>query len=420
VLFHWFAAGILLISGFKLEALRMMRLFMFGLFALRLFFSYRIVNKIFGKIAALFFVALIFLDPFISMTALQIRPDNLMLTLYTGALLTLINGSYFLTGILLSLSLLVQMKILPSILFILLVFGIYLLRNKKNESLIRLAAGFIIPPLIYSFVYLINGSFYLMVQETFVDSVNLVQSMYNPFSFFYQPYNAYIYGTDGKPFTWIYVWILPLMAVVGSYLIPKNHPMKSILAASPWLQWLLLFFVSSAFIQYFIPFTWLMPIPAAYFLYDLLFVKAKKGLYRNLLTGAVLGLYLVFAVSAIRGNLAHAKLSYLNDPVLNKFQAEWKVIPENSRTFPNILFRQIAFPIIYGYGLQINGYPQSMKEKMPPVTDALEKNRVDYIIVDDMNLFVSIDSRFPGYLENHFRQIEGTNIYKRSISNQSQ
>jgi len=428
VIFHWFISPVILFGGTNIDTIYALRALMIVLFLLRLLFSFMIIKKLFGKIAALFFIFLLFLDPFNAMTSMQIRPDNLMLTVYLAGLLVMIKGvnlkspaHFFISGLLLGLSFLITMKMAPSILAIFIIFGIYSLSIRKFSDLICLIIGFIVPLTIYSLIYLFNGSFPLMFQEVFIDSPKLIMSMYAPFGFLYQPYNAYIFGTADKPLTWVYVWLIPLWAAIGTYIavaevfskkiIERIDLVKLVLVATLWIQWLILFFLNGVFVQYYLIYTWFMPMVAGYFYYYFLKNNVKNITLQNIFSVIFFILFIVFSVSSIKGNLAHAKISDKSTPELLK--SYWKIIPENARVFPSILFRPITYTVPYGLIAQPELLPSSMRKKLPPVIDVLEANKADYIIVDDINVLNKLDNRFSSYLEEKFSRIKDGKIYVR-------
>ena len=88
-LFHWFILPIFNILGFNFSAIFVARIIMIVLFLARITLSHLIVRLIFGKLIAYIFVPLQLLDPFTVFSAMQIRQDNLMITVFLLGLLLL-------------------------------------------------------------------------------------------------------------------------------------------------------------------------------------------------------------------------------------------------------------------------------------------------------------------------------------------
>jgi 4-amino-4-deoxy-L-arabinose transferase-like glycosyltransferase len=142
--FHWFISPFVLLSGYKLETLHVLRIVMIALFIIRTACTYIVVRKIFGKLPALFFVSLTFLDPLTAMAGMQIRPDNLMLAFLAAGMAALTialqnsaKGWFMLTtGILCSLAFLTQLKALPTLFIIALITTIFLVKQKKSKLIV--------------------------------------------------------------------------------------------------------------------------------------------------------------------------------------------------------------------------------------------------------------------------------------------
>lgn len=114
--FHWLLLPIFSVAGFHPETLLFARFGMMGLFIIRLLLLYALTKTLFTKRIGVLALLLHLLDPFTTITALQIRPDNLMIVLFLGAMVLLVQKrSTFGSGLLSGLSLLTMVKIAPSV-----------------------------------------------------------------------------------------------------------------------------------------------------------------------------------------------------------------------------------------------------------------------------------------------------------------
>ena len=87
-IFQWLMIPVFLIKGFTtIETLYTGRAVMIILLAIRLVCAWYIIRIIFSKRTAVLFLFMFLFDPFAVFTSMQIRPDNLMLTVYTAGLL---------------------------------------------------------------------------------------------------------------------------------------------------------------------------------------------------------------------------------------------------------------------------------------------------------------------------------------------
>jgi hypothetical protein len=270
-----------IIFGSTLKAIAVSRMMMIALFLLQAFFWFLLVKKVFGKKVALLFVPLFLMDPFLVFAGMQIRPENLMMVFFALFLLVFSYAVgnvknlklFFLSGVLFALTFLLNLKILPSLVALGLVFIIYVFQNKLYRQLLTFTNGFCLTFFIFLGYFLFAGYLQEMFQGLFVDPYMLNNSIPNAtwLGYFYFQ-NPVIFGIDGKPLNWIYAWLLPVLAFAGGYasLNDKNNLMKIILFAILFLQWFSMLFINSVFIQYYIPLNWLYSVFTAYFVIHLI------------------------------------------------------------------------------------------------------------------------------------------------------
>jgi hypothetical protein len=156
-----------------------------------------------------------------------------------------------------------------------------------------------------------------------------------------------------------------------------------------------------------------MPVATGYLLYEIMFFQCHKGIQRNIAMSLCLLLFAIISISAIKGHLAHAQLSYLFAYRTKSIQEVWNNTPPDSIVFSDVLFRKSAYPMIYGYGMDISKYPQSIQEKMPPLVLSLEKQHVEYILIANPDAYNFLDPTFSSYVNKNFEKIPGKDIYRR-------
>jgi hypothetical protein len=250
-----------------------------------------------------------------------------------------------------------------------------------------------------------------------------------PYGFFHLPNNGFIYGLMGKPLTWIYVWILPWLASAGAYLTisnfvnnkraksgsfdKKKQLIQMILVGSLVVQYLFLLNLTISFMQYYIPFQWLLAIFAAVVLDDFIFNKFSSGLSHQLIKGGLFVLFLALVYVSIKANNARSAFRFENQ--ISQFTPIWSKVPKNAAVFPNILFRPIAYPLSVGDD-QLNYYGtfSSVRNTFPKYIDSFEKNKAPYLLIDEPDKFYMIEPGLEKYVENHYKKIDNQiNLYQR-------
>jgi hypothetical protein len=438
-IFHRTIAPILLLFGYSFYAIGKIRIFMIVLFFVRVILTVFLINKIFNRRVALLFVPLFLFDPFTVFTSMQIRPDNFMMTVYTLGLLIFVIGflnssklRLFVSGLVLGISCLTLLKIAPQIIAIFFIYGFYCLTHRNINSLILLIDGFISAIFLFVTYHLINQTFIPMIKQIFVISLSLSKLITNPvyYGFFHEPNNGFIYGLMGKPATWVYVWVLPLMAAVGAYItLNKNNNDKQtslkiqnekrkyvqmILIVSLIVQFIILLNLSMAFIQYYIPFQWLLAIFAAVMIDDLAFSKFTSKVISYLVKSGLLIFFFVLIYVSIKANNARAEFN--SDSQQSQFAQVWSKIPPNKAVFPSILFRPIVHPVTEGFGNQedYSRYYSNADNSFPSYIDSFEKYKVPYLEISDPTRFYALEGGMEKYVNLHFQKTEGQlNIYRR-------
>jgi hypothetical protein len=435
-IFHRILIPIFLFFGFSFATLGKARIFMVLLFAVRVFLSALLINKVFNRRTALLFIPLFLFDPFTIFSSMQIRPDNLMMTVYALGLLIFVIGFFrssrsllFLSGVVSGLSFLILIKITPQLMIFFIIYGFYCILNRELKNFILLLDGFVLMLFCFCIYHLFDGSFLSMFRQVFITSFTL--SVINPvyYGFFHQPNNGFIYGLMGKPLTWDYVWILPLLASAGAYLTlsnfvnnrrkksenidKKKQLVQIILIASLVIQYLLLLNLNMVFIQYYIPFQWLLALFAAVMLEDFIFNKFPSGFFHQLIKVGFFILFIVLVYVSIKANNARAVFG--SEYQISQIAPIWSKVPQNAAIFPSVLFRPIAFPITERYEQEDYGnFYSSVGNMFPSYIDSFEKNKVPYLLIDDPAKFYTLEPGLEKYVKDHYQKIDNQiNLYKR-------
>src|SRR3990167_1268222 len=363
---HWLLAPVFLLFGFTFKAVSMARILMIVFFLTRFFLMYLLVAKVFGKRTGLLFIPLYLLNPFVVFAEMQIRPENLMMVFFALALLIFTYAFehrspilFFLTGLLMGLTLITNIKIVPSLTAFAVVFFAYFLVAKNIKPLFFFSDGFILVCFLFIAYFFFKGYVGEMFFHIFLDPVRHNNSIANPtwLGYFYFS-NPVIYGQEGNPMNWIYAWSLPVLAFSGGYqsLFINNtarhsgersdsridsgqarmttNLMKIILFLSLVFQWISMLFINSVFIQYYVPLNWLYSVFAAYMLNDLLFELKLSKLMQKTLTVGLLIIFLLLYQDSVKGNISRSRMT--DDPIVKETQEFWSLVPKESPAFPNL------------------------------------------------------------------------------------
>lgn len=411
-LFHWFLSPVFWLYGFNFEAISVARIVMIFLFFIRLILMFLLVAKVFGRRVGYLFVPLYLMSPFVAFSEMQIRPDNFMMLFYTLFLLLFSYKLFFLSGIFFAVTLLVNIKILPSLAAFSLVFLFYVLQKKQLAKLAIFLNGFCLTFLVFFAYFFLKGYAGQMFLHVFLDPVRLNNSIPYPtwLGYFYFT-NPTIYGLDGKPMNWIYSWSLPVLAFAGAYhaVRVKGDLLKIILFVSLVFQWVSMLFINSVFIQYYIPLNWLYAVFAAYLINDLLTKINGLVLLQKILTISFMILFILLYKSSIESNLARAKIT--SDPIIKEVKESWKMIPEDSPAFPNVIFRRPIYQVLWG-----STFAPYMRERYPPAYEAIEKYKIPTLVGLNDEYFSYLDVESQRYIQTHYqRDVLDKRIWRRKV-----
>lgn len=414
-IFHWFLLPVYKLYGYSLDTIQFSRYVMILLFVLRLAAGGYIALRIFGKRAAMLFLALHLLDPFAVFTNMQIRPDNLMLTAYSLGLAGLVTAVskkstiwWILAAVGFSVSVLTNIKIIPIAGISAFLTGIYLLRQRRVLTFIWFIAGGVIPIVLFLGYFLFQGTLTAMIQQIAFDArlTNETRLFPVPPGFFYHPNNILVYGAPERPLNWIFAWILPLAAFSGGYYIVtewlKEKKFKAqefqrlVLVGGLVAAWSSLLAVKSLFIQYYIPTTWFFAILAAVAVSTLIRLLPNKKL--TMIFVAII--FLILANQSFTANQVRA--TSRGEDFKQMITRRWQQIPENQPVFPDFLFRPSVYPISFGYG--IGEIPEPILRRFIPISRAIEDNSLPFVLIDSYQLNL-LPMKDKTYIETNFRSI---------------
>jgi 4-amino-4-deoxy-L-arabinose transferase-like glycosyltransferase len=399
-LFHWFLIPFLSFFGYQVSTIPIIRIFMIGMYLVRLGLIYALVKQVFNQKAALVALVLCIWDPFMVFNGMSIRPDNLMLTFFlvsavllthaykkAGAQLALLSGGAA------AFSVLLLPKIAPSVIALTLALCFVWHPARKKILPAFVTGGIVIG--IGFFLYLVQaGIVYEFWQQAIIKSVLLYEGHVNPvpFGFFYQPNNTFVYGLGGRPIVWVFACMLPLLGAAGWYHVARGQfeglEKKQIsgvavgLLLACFLQGLSLLAVPSVFIQYYLPVTYLFAIFAAVAITDFYTHIPHKQTKRTI---ALLGIvfYLFFSYTSIQANGLRGAYNSDKDQIqsLTRLYAR---IPPTAHVFPSALFRPLVFPV--WYGLFWGDIPYALRDQYPDMLPILQNDKVEFVLTNEYEI----------------------------------
>lgn len=414
-IFHWFLIPLSFFTGFTFRFLEAARIAMIVLFVIRLGLIYVIARKLFGPRIAYVSIPLYLFDPFTVFSGMQVRPDNLMMTLYlTGIFLVLSwygnKKTTVLTwaGLLLGVSSLTLLKNIPAAFIMILFILIELGKTHRYRVMMKFLFALIIPAAVFAAWAWSKGIFPSMVQQTVFDAKQLNDSLRYPENIlnYYWPPNFVLYGFPGRPLTWVYELLLPLMAFAGMFTVFLTHAsfwshrkLISWVTAASFLQWASLLFVRSVFIQYFLTVSWFLALFAAYALIRTYETIGINRFVRQILTVAAILMLMGGLAVSWSANNTRAKSSWAVQKIY--LTSLWRTIPESAAVFPGAVFRRNVYPL--GFETNFVDIPPAILGRYGSPSVALSRFTVSFVLLDPYN-FSFLDAQTQEYIKNHYRQ----------------
>lgn len=430
--FYWILQPVFSLSGFNFSGIFHARILMTVFFLVRLAIGTGIAYRVFGRTVAFLYIPLLLLDAFTIFAGMQIRPDNLMMVWYLSGFLFVcyaMTGAVHrrlrlltLAGVMYGLACITMIKILPSIVITTALLWFWCVMQKKQRSFLFFVAGLLIPVVLFVLSQVYSGTLMQMVQHVFIDAQLLSKSILYPTHavYFYHQNNILLFGFNGKPLTWVYVFLLPALAVAGTALTTRSlyraglryHDgrilLKSILVVSFFAQVLFTFTFSGAFIQYFLSLSWLFAIFAAVTL-EALYRGIRSYPYGVAIAMAAYFVFLaVFSWVSFRANMYRSRVG--SDQLIADYARMWQRIPPNVSTYPNFLFRPIIYPL--PFGAFIGDVHPRILTRLGSVADALEKHQVRYVFFDPYSRSFH-DRKTRDYIDAHYEQSPGDDFLIR-------
>ncbi len=419
-LFSWFLAPLFSIQGFILNTLWTARVAMIGLFILRIAVMMALVKQLFGGRTTLIFLPIFLLDPFTVFAAMQIRPDNLMMTVYIVGLWALSQGlsrrslwQLLWAGVLLGVSTIILAKILPSICVVFLGLLMAAILKRKFYLVAYPAMGFLLSLFVFLFYALVTGIYHPLVMQLIIDAQQSFAAFRFPVQIgnFYLPNNLYIFGVPGKPLNWLYAWLLLFGAWAGAYhLLYKtltsrqqwmHTTMTLILVSSLVAQQLSLFAIPSVFIQYYLPVSWLYALFTAVALADIIAIADRSHFLRVPVYIFAYILLVVLIHQSTQANFARAVM--IGADHMQTIQRRLTRIPNSASVFPNILFRPLSHPHLQAFFMGVADVPETVLARYPRIKDTLERDRVPYIVITSYSLGL-LSPEIQQYVKTHYTQ----------------
>lgn len=420
-LFEWTLLPVFTLFGFSFKTIMFTRFFMILMYAVRLLSLYALIRTLWNKRAALFFIPLLIFDPFAVLSSFQIRTDNFMLMLYSVGLAIAAVGVKKPQGhmieyaaFFLGLSALSFPKIIPSV-GIIVLFLLWIRYSQKGfRGIVHTMSAAALPTLLFLLYGLFTGGLYELWMQLIVDA-KAAYSVFRaplPFGAVFYPNNMWIYGTMGKPVTWIYIWVLPLLGAGGlcsqlTTLLQKktidySDILKLLLGLTLILNFISLFALPVVFIQHYLLINWLYALFAGALIDDMLrAIESRKAAYVVVIT-------ILFLVYAHMVNMSrtynYARSTIRGQETILAYEKRFAQIADTESVFPNFLFRPPVYPVPFGY--YIGNVPESIMSRLPDIPTMLNEKKIQKLLFDEYT-FSLMPARVRDYVTEHYTRVPG-------------
>lgn len=426
---HWVLAPVFYFLGFTLQAIHGSRVVMIILFGIRVIASGAIVSLLLGQWVALLFVVLFLLDPFTVFNGMQVRPDNLMMTLYVVGLFLLLlsvmkkrKAGIAMAGACIGLALLAMIKIIPGILMLIIFLFWRSARQRDFRPFRVFLIGFLTPIILFSLYFLSQNAFADMFTHVVLYAKAHIDAVLNPalLGIFYWPDNGYIYGFMGRPPSWWYAWILPIFAFPGALKAVTSYSTKGeknnkdfilgFLGASLFAHYLSMLVIRSVYTQYYVSLSWLYVLFFILTFRDVLMIQFENPWMKKSLIFFFVMLLGILYSSSIKGNLYRASAFNARE-LEKKITSRWLLLPPETPVFLDYLFRPLAYPIPYGFFY--GEIPGKALTKMPEMLGELARLQLPRLVIGQY-AFQFLPSHVQSYIHAHYDQLkEDVDIWVR-------
>lgn len=416
---QWLTMPVFKIYGFSFEGLYATKYVLMAMFLLRFAALFFFVRLVFNTKTAVLFLPLALLDPYIVVSGMQYRPDNLMLLFASLGMVSLAYAFkrksqwlFFISGICFSLSIYTLPKLMATVGMMVGVSLVFLIWRKHFRLAAFFIAGGFLPWGIF-FLFLLKigaiGAFFQQLEQmkNFYTSFEFPLPMY----IMVKPDNPGLFGSGGKPITWVYEWMLPALGMAGLFNLiekiadQKQHgtllPARIALALALPLQWLPLFALQVVFLQHYMTVNWLHALLAAVAVASVHDKLQKSKIVGAIATMVVIGTLSYISIKSIGYNLHRA--TFTSDNLISGFTQRWKQIPANEPIFPGYLFRPQIYPIIFGSPMA--DITDEMYATLPDIPTLLESKKPK-VLLDEWTL-VRMPQKAQEYIRSHYDRIPG-------------
>ncbi len=420
-LFEWTLLPVFTFFGFSFKTIMFTRFVMILMYGIRLLSLYTLIRNLWNRRTALLFIPLLILDPFAVLSSFQIRTDNFMLMLYSVGLAIAAVGvkrpaSHMLefAAFFLGLSALSFPKIIPSVGIIVLFLMWFRYSQKGFRGIVKTITATAFPTLLFLMYGLFTGSLYEMWMQLVVDA-KAAYSVFRaplPFGAIFYPNNLWIYGTMGKPVTWMYIWILPLLGAGGLFsqltlllqkkTIVHTDVFKLLLGLTLILNFISLFALPVVFLQHYLLINWLYALFAGALIDDTLrAIESRKTAYVVVIT-------ILFLVYAHMVNMSrtynYARSTIRGQETIEAYEKRFTQIGQSESVFPNFLFRPPVYPVPFGY--YIGNVPESIMNRLPDIPTMLDDKKVQKLLFDEYT-FSLMPTHVQAYVTEHYSRVPG-------------
>ncbi|MCX8009136.1 MAG: glycosyltransferase family 39 protein [Patescibacteria group bacterium] len=417
-IFYWLLQPVFHGFGYDgFHALYAARVVMIGLFLFRLLMVFLIVRLLVSWKAGFFAVFLTILDPFMVMSGMQIRPDSLMLFVFVLAIFFYVQARkkdsgwlFFLSGILGAFSLGSLMKILPSIIPFLGIAGISAFFRKRLMTEGLLFLGFFLGISGLFVTFMISGQFSDLIRQTIIDPFTVFSVFLYPvpYGFYQREGNMWIFGPWNRSIPWMYAQLIAPLAGFGIFAVVqkiqdrKSNPilrdMLLILFAALILQWIWIISVQSIFMQYYLPFHWIIAVLAGIGI-ALIFENKAQNLTRIFTYLGVFAFFTIFTYGSIATNVFRSNIQ--STETFKRIVSMWEMVPKDAPVFPTILFRPFVYPPTPYHTIFPGELPNSILLRYPSVRYFLEEKNVRYLY-NDTGIISSLSDDDEEYIRSWF------------------
>lgn len=422
---HWILVPFYRLTGFTFDALYAGRTVMIIFFLSRIFLVFTAMYQLSNFRGAVITISLLLLDTVTLFSAMQIRPDNVMIVLFLIGLNCLLLGGkhkafLFTSGIFFALSALTLIKIGPSVVLVGLAVSFWYIRRRQLHDFLYFCSGGCAAVLIFLGYFTLDGRVNEVINQLIIYPPKIYTSFQypTPLGFFYTSGNIHLFGVYGKPPSWEFLWLLLLLmgggiaitlqSVIKDQKITFRHAILLSCIASFFSQFYFLLKVPSAFVQYYMPVHFFGHLLAGYAI--ALVLNSIRSQRLSIITSGLLVIMAgYFGYSMYQGNIGRSTI--LATDQRTHYERIWAVVPADEAIHPRVLFRPLATNVVWEHFL--GDYSPFFLTLIPNLSTFFQTHEVNYIYKDPYLLSFYPPS-FQNFIATHYSPIaENPTILKR-------